>query len=63
MRFGCIHGAFKVGWDVETFRKVRHFGMLFVFWGIWEGIRNRKGCGCVWEFGVFGQWIRKKRGC
>ena len=20
------------------------------FWGIWEGVINRKGCGCDWEF-------------
>ena len=44
-------------------RDLRAFGVLFVFRGIWEGVRNRKGCGCVWRFGVFGQRIRKGRGC
>ena len=28
--------------------------MLFVFWGIWEGVRNRKGCGCVWGLEYLG---------
>ena len=51
----------KIGWDVENLREVRAFGVLFVFWGIWEGVRNRKGCVCVWGFGVFEQRIRKRR--
>ena len=42
-------------------REVRAFKVLFGFWGIWEGARNRKECGCVWGFGVFGQQIRKWR--
>ena len=25
--------------------------MLFIFRGIWEGVRNRKGRGCVWDLG------------
>ena len=58
-----LRGLLKVGWDVKKFRDVRGFGVLFVFWGIWKGIRNRKGCDCVWGFGVFGQRIRKGRGC
>ena len=42
-----LRGLVKVGWDVESFREVRAFGVMFVFWGIWEEVRNRKGCGCV----------------
>ena len=41
----------------------RGFGVLFVFGGSWEGIRNRKGCGCVWEFRVFGLTVVRKLGC
>ena len=39
---------------MENFREVRAFGMLFVFWGIWEGVRNRLGCGCVWDLEYLG---------
>ena len=35
---------------MEKFREVRGFGVLFAFWGIWEGIKNRKEFGCVWGF-------------
>ena len=58
-----LRGLVKVGWDVENFREVGALGMLFVFSDIWEGVKNRKGCKCVWGFGVFGQRIRKGRGC
>ena len=31
-------------------REVRAFGVLFVFWGIWEGVRNRVWmCLGVWS--------------
>ncbi len=32
------------------------------FWGVWEGIRNRKGGGWVYGLGVFGQSIGEGRG-
>ena len=58
-----LKGLVKVVWDMENIGKVRALEVLFVSWGIWEGVRNRKGCGCVWGFGVLGQRIRKGRGC
>ena len=44
-------GFVKVGWNMENFERIEGF------WGIWEGIRFMKGCGCVLGFKVFAQRI------
>ena len=53
MRFRCIEGVCKS--RVGRGKCEGSEG----FWGIWEGVRNRKGYGCVWGSGVFGERIQK----
>ena len=43
MRFDCIEGGCRRGWEAEKIREGRGLGVMFVFWGVWKGIRNRKG--------------------